>query len=69
MDCSRDEDKLLKYLFEEKHYNSRVRPVKDHKDSVCVNLNLGVLQLQTIVEKDQVMAIQCVVHMVSARGP
>ena len=63
-ECSQDEDRLLRHLFKQRSYNSRVRPVKNHRDSVCVNINLGVLQLQTIVEKDQVMAIQCLVHMV-----
>ncbi|XP_063710433.1 acetylcholine receptor subunit alpha-like [Symsagittifera roscoffensis] len=62
-ECSQDEDRLLRHLFKQRSYNSRVRPVKNHRDSVCVNINLGVLQLQTIVEKDQVMAIQCLVHM------
>ena len=59
-----EEDRLLKYLFETRAYNHRVRPVKNHVQSVCVNTNLRVVQLQQIVEKDQVMTIQCVVHMV-----
>ena len=51
--CSKEEEKLIKNLFN--GYNKQVRPIKEASDYLIVTLDLVLLQLINVYEKEQIM--------------
>lgn len=53
MKCSSEEERLIKNLF--KGYNKLIRPVRNSSDHVVITMDLVLLQLINVYEKDQEM--------------
>ena len=51
--CSVQEEKLMKGLF--KGYNKLIRPVKNSSEYVLIRMDLVLLQLINVYEKEQIM--------------
>jgi nicotinic acetylcholine receptor, invertebrate len=52
-ECSIEEEVLIKKLFN--GYNKQMRPIKDPNDNLIVTLDLVLLQLINVYEKEQIM--------------